>query len=141
MKPIYRILFVCIVMMGSFVRLNSQFNDVAITNHPADQSETAIAVHPTNPKILLAGWMDYRDDNHAKPFFAFSTDGGLNWSVGSQSVLRNEADIHGVDPSVAFDRYGYAYYGVVAEFGGPVRVAWTMDFTSDAQWTVRDGIL
>lgn len=52
-----------------------QTNNVRVTNNAYEQSETAIAISPTNPNLVLASWNDRRRDPNGltvtKPGYAF----------------------------------------------------------------------
>ncbi len=103
---------VCVSCLFCLTALSSsaQFKNYKITSDTSDQCETAIAVNPVNPNVLLAAWNDWRPNPgflRVKPGFAFSVDGGLTWK---DSVIWDAASYGDADPSVAFNRYGYAFY-------------------------------
>ena len=73
----------------------------------APDNETAIAVHPTNPSLLLGGSNDYQlsfvgnTANLQVPSgFFFSSDGGATWIDGE---LPLKGSLGGGDPAPAFD--------------------------------------
>lgn len=101
----------CSVQLGT-----AQPDNERVTDNSYDQSETAIAISPLHPNLLLASWNDFRPTQFAssgpKPGFAFSTDGGNNWFGGIIEQTTQSYPL-GVDPSVAFDRRGQAFYCVI----------------------------
>lgn len=110
--------------------LSQQFPNKRITTNQLHQNEPTIAVSPLESDHFLAAWNDYGIlYDYSKPGYAFSTDGGQNWSV---NILQPPSGFtNGYDPSVAFDRYGNAFYCYIASIGidqGPVYVSRTTDF-------------
>ena len=96
----------------------SAVGNVDVSNECGPQSETYITINPANTKNLVAGSNEiFRD-----PMRAYSsTDGGKSW-VGVDLPLpppigTNGTDF-GSDPSLAFDRYGNAYYSYIVVFFG-----------------------
>src|SRR5436190_12613244 len=75
------------------------------------QSETTIAVDPSNPSVLLAG-----SNNHPSRRVAgySSTDGGASWTAAG--VPAPPTSFATGDPVVAIDRAGRQYFGYVAIF-------------------------
>ncbi|MEK7263400.1 MAG: hypothetical protein AAB071_02685, partial [Bacteroidota bacterium] len=99
-----------IVILFTFSLSYGQYNNTVISDAAKDQCETVITVNPLRPNEMLAGWSDYRKEIFPlEPYFAFSTDGGKNWSSGLLEIF---GDIYtrGSTPSVAFDRHGTAFY-------------------------------
>jgi hypothetical protein len=95
----------------------AQINNVRVTNNVHDQSEMAIAISPLDPNLMLASWNDFRptpnNQSGPKAGYAFSTDGGTTWLA--DNIIEEHNDyVGGVDPSVAFDRNGMAFYCYVA---------------------------
>jgi hypothetical protein len=99
------------------------FPNIPITSFPKEQSETAITVNPLNPNHLMVVWNDFKDAGtpqiakKSKAGYAFSTDGGNNWSIIGVipvDTLDGTEYTWGFDPSCAFDRSGNAYYCYVA---------------------------
>jgi len=81
--------------------------DVSCDDPIAPDNETAIAVHPTNPNLLLAGSNDYQlafKGNTAilqvPSGFFFSSDGGGTWIDGELPLT---GSLGGGDPAPAFD--------------------------------------
>ena len=75
------------------------------------QSETTIAVDPSNPSVLLAGSNNHRNRQVA----AFSsTDGGASWTGADPPTP--PTSLAAGDPVVAIDRAGRQYFGYIALF-------------------------
>jgi hypothetical protein len=81
--------------------------DISCDDPIAPDNETAIAVHPTNPNLLLAGSNDYQltfKGNTAilqvPSGFFFSSNGGATWIDGE---LPLRGSLGGGDPAPAFD--------------------------------------
>lgn len=90
-------------------------------------NEPTVAIDPTNPDVLVAGWNDYCQTDLAAGWMglAFSTDGGSSWAdstlpgyplddsaEGSVSPLKGRTDSG--DPLVAFDNDGRLFVGGIA---------------------------
>ena len=101
-------------------------NNLAIKNcSPGKQSaqnEFAVAVHPKNPQILIAGANDYRvfdPDSHiidAAGVFYRSENGGRSWTVGLLPGLVQGSEVAGQyqaagDPSIASGPPGVFWFG------------------------------
>lgn len=82
---------------------------VDVSKLPGTQSETTIAVDPTNPAVLLAGSNDHRS-LHVAAYN--STDGGSTWT-GARLPHPPDGDLSG-DPVIAIDRTGRQYFGFVS---------------------------
>jgi len=81
--------------------------DVSCDDPIAPDNELAIAVHPTNPNLLLAGSNDYQISFKGNAAilqvpsgFFFSSDGGGTWIDGE---LPLRGSLGGGDPAPAFD--------------------------------------
>ncbi len=81
--------------------------DISCDDPIAPDNETAIAVHPTNPNLLLAGSNDYQLSFRGNTSivqvpsgFFFSSDGGGTWLDGE---LPLKGSLGGGDPAPAFD--------------------------------------
>jgi hypothetical protein len=88
---------------------------VRVTFDSDQDAETSIAVNPTDPRNLVAGWISRADLSCG---YGVSFDGGLTWPVvgvvpGIQKGSGGEFD-RGTDPSVTFDKDGHAYYTCLA---------------------------
>lgn len=71
------------LLMFSFPFVFAQYENVAIDTNSATQNEITIAISPVNSNYLKASWNEYRNSYpKTEPGYAFSTDGGLNWSDG-----------------------------------------------------------
>ncbi len=81
-----------------------------------EQSETAIALHPTNHNIQLATWNDFRasPNNHPEPGYGVSTNGGVTWMRGLLTLPARPPGqppiVRGFDPSCAINRGGVYFY-------------------------------
>ena len=85
-------------------------SNVNIGHMAGSQSETNIAIDPTNPNHMFAAANDNALINQGQPgiFGAYSTDGGATWVsrvVGTGSDLPQAR----TDPRVAFDQFGNLY--------------------------------
>jgi hypothetical protein len=83
---------------------------VDVSRAPGSQNEPAIALDPTNPRVLIAS-----SNSLVAPMSVYtSTDGGRSWS--SQAVPADKPD--GVclgDPAVAIDSRGREYYAFLRD--------------------------
>ena len=90
-------------------------------------NEPTVAIDPTNPNVLAAGWNDYCQSDLGAGWMgiAFSTDRGRSWidstipgypldssAEGSGSPLKGRTDAG--DPLVAFDNDGRLFFGGIA---------------------------
>ena len=133
MKTKLYILAVIVLFLANTVAF-AQFTNIAVTTNTRDQSETTIAISPLNSNYLLGAWNDFRSVYFAKPGYAFSTDGGSTWN---DAVVTPPGYEYGFDPSVAFDKYGNAYYCYVAapdRVLGPIYVSRTTTFQPPFSW-------
>ncbi len=99
---------------------NSSINvgaNVDVSNECGPQSETYIAINPSNPKILAAGSNEiFRDPMRGY----FSSNGGSSWGgvdLPLPASIGNGIRF-GSDPSVAFDTRGNVFYGYIVVFFG-----------------------
>ena len=78
-----------------------------VSRSRAIESESAVAIDPRDPRILLAG-----SNAVAKPWMAVysSTDGGRRWRHGRLRGARGGDLCDTSDPTVAIDRGGRQYY-------------------------------
>ncbi len=93
--------------------------NVDVSNEPGPQSETSIAIDPSNPARLVAG----SNEIFRLPMRGyFSSDGGLTWGgvdLPLPPPIRHNGYDFGSDPSVAWDLHGNVYYSyIVVFFGG-----------------------
>lgn len=82
-------------------------NSNTIVEPPAQQfpqNESSIAIHPLDPKVLIASAVDGRTGAHVY----LSTDGGNSWTNKSLGVVHPNWQ-SGNDPSVAWDYLGNGY--------------------------------
>ncbi|MEO6457068.1 MAG: sialidase family protein [Chloroflexia bacterium] len=78
----------------------------------ADQHEPSLAVHPSNPNIVIAAAKDWRT-GPKQVWYYRSTDGGRTWADGHINSLPSELPNQS-DPVVSFDAAGTAYLTVIA---------------------------
>src|SRR6266568_5143234 len=96
----------------------SSGGNVDVSNECGPQSETYITINPANTKNLAGG----SNEIFRLPMRGyFSSDGGKTWG-GVDLPLPPAIGTNGVDfgsdPSLAFDRYGNAYYSYIVVFFG-----------------------
>lgn len=88
---------------------------VQVTHDNDRDAETSIAINPTNPQNLLAGWISSGDRTCG---YGVSFDGGQTWPVVGvvPGILLGSGGAfdRGTDPSVTFDMSGSAYYTCLA---------------------------
>ena len=89
---------------------------VVQVTHDADRdAETSIAINPTNPKNVIAGWISSADRTCG---YGASFDGGLTWPIVGviPGIQRDSGGVfdRGTDPSVVFERSGNAHYTCLA---------------------------
>lgn len=94
--------------------------NIRITNDADPQNETSIAVDPTDPQIVIAGFNDYRlGGSFAGNGVAISTDAGATWTDLGPAVLQPTGfEDRGGDPGIAFDSTGRAFYSHIASASG-----------------------
>lgn len=80
-------------------------DDVAISAAPYSVVENSIAVHPSDPRILLCGHNAF-DDRRTGLHIGWSRDGGATWD----GFVANDAK---ADPATAIDRDGTFYVAYV----------------------------
>jgi len=93
--------------------------NVDVSNECGPQSETSIAINPSQPKTLAGGSNEiFRDPMRGY----FSTDGGKTWGgvdVPLPPPLQGTNDHRfGSDPGVAFDTSGNLFYSYIVVFFG-----------------------
>jgi hypothetical protein len=81
--------------------------EVNVSHLRGPQSETSIAIDPSNARVLLAGSNDIRTTTMA---VYSSTDGGLHWRAGHLPPPAGASFCEMSDPSVAINRRGRQYY-------------------------------
>lgn len=82
-------------------------NTVNVSRKNAYQSETAIAVNPTNGQNLVCGANDIPGPGIFK---AFSNDGGATWTGTDIATGSDGLPNACCDPSIAFDRFGNCFF-------------------------------
>ena len=92
-------------------------SNVNVSNECGPQSETYVAINPSNPSQLAGGSNEiYRDPMRAYA----SSDGGKTWQstdVPLPPPIGNGIRF-GSDPSLAFDTRGNAFYSYIVVFFG-----------------------
>jgi hypothetical protein len=92
--------------------------NVDVSNEKDPQSETSIAIDPSNPSRLVAG----SNEIFRLPMRGyFSSDGGTSWGAVDLPLppaIRNNGYDFGSDPSVAWDNNGHVYYSYIVVFFG-----------------------
>ena len=106
-------LFVAALLIPTLVAGAATLQVVQVTTDTNRDAETSIAINPTNPLNVVAGWIT-SEPTGGTCGFAASFDGGQNWTApgvvpGIDAAHGGTFDI-GTDPSVAFDKDGKAYY-------------------------------
>ena len=76
------------------------------------QSETAVAIDPANPNIIIAGSNDYRSNqNPPSQYVYYSSNGGITWTDKQLPATSSSAYADATDPSLTYDADGDAYFG------------------------------
>lgn len=92
--------------------------NVDASNEPGPQSETSIAINPSNPSQLVAGSNEI-DRLPMRGYF--SSDGGATWGGVDlplpPPIAKNGFDF-GSDPGVAWDTRGNVFYSYIVVFFG-----------------------
>jgi len=91
-------------------------SNVDVSNEPGPQSETSIAINPSNPSQIVAG----SNEIFRLPMRGyFSSDGGATWGgvdLPLPPPLTNNGTDFGSDPSVAWDTHGNVFYAYIVVF-------------------------
>jgi hypothetical protein len=92
--------------------------NVDVSNECGPQSETFIAINPSNPKVLAAGSNEiFRDPMRGY----FSINSGSSWGgvdLPLPAAIGTNGTRFGSDPSLVFDTQGNAFYGYIVVFFG-----------------------
>jgi hypothetical protein len=92
--------------------------NVDVSNEDDPQSETSIAIDPSDPSNLVAG----SNEIFRLPMRGyFSSDGGRTWGgvdLPLPPPIRHNGYDFGSDPGVAWDLHGNAYYSYIVVFFG-----------------------
>jgi hypothetical protein len=100
------------ILFSGFAIAQATLPNTVVQSEIHEQSETSIALHPTNHNIQLVTWNDFRSgpppNGHPEPGYAASTDGGVTW-VRNVLVLPSQ-QARGFDPSCAINRDGRYFY-------------------------------
>jgi len=91
-----------------------------LTTSGQPQNETAIAVDPSNPLVLIGGFNDYRlGTGFGGQGVVTSSDGGATWTDRGMAIaMPTNFTNSGGDPGIAFDSNGRAYYCHLASGAG-----------------------
>lgn len=99
--------------------------NVDASNEPGPQSETAIAINPSNPSQIVGG----SNEIDRLPMRGYtSSDDGASWTgidLPLPPPLVNNGTDFGSDPGVAWDTHGNVYYSYIVVFfsnGGGVAI-------------------
>jgi hypothetical protein len=105
----------CGTSSGNF----SQAPNIDMSNEATPQSETTIAIDPTQPSIVVGGSNEIVCD----PMRGyFSSDGGKSWGAVDLPLpppLSTNGQDFGSDPGVAWDTLGNVYYSYIVVFFNP----------------------
>ena len=84
------------------------------TDTTTTQSETTIAIDPTSPGVLMAGYND--DSLHSSNFtgYSFSLDGGTSWTDAGFLPPPSSGGSDGGDPALTVDKKGTFYFAQLA---------------------------
>jgi hypothetical protein len=90
--------------------------NVDVSNEPGPQSETSIAINPSDPSQIVAGSNEI-DRLPMRGYF--SSDGGTHWGAVDlplpPPLTANGTDF-GSDPAVAWDTHGNVFYAYIVVF-------------------------
>ena len=110
----------CTLVVVATTSYAQSFNNIVVDGSSSDQSETSIAIDPSNPAMLMATWNDYSDPSYSQPGYAFSTDSGRTWinqGILTSGLNPSNGDYNGgFDPSCAIDNSGREYYAFVSNY-------------------------
>jgi hypothetical protein len=81
--------------------------NVNVSNLPGPQAEPAIAIHPTDGRVLLAGSNSFSEG--AMRAYG-SADGGATWETTAVFPPSDPTQTCAADPGVGIDRMGRQYY-------------------------------
>lgn len=114
MKSLYRSFVALVGMLCLGNRADGQQYppNIPVSRLPESETETAIAVSPLNSNYVIAGWNDRTSPGLGdRSGYAFSFDGGQTWTGGIIMNLPDSTQYPlGIDPSVAFDTHGDAFF-------------------------------
>ena len=109
-----------LAVIGLFPAVVQAASTVVQITHDGDRdAETSIAINPTDASNMVAGWISSGDRTCG---FGVSEDGGATWTVGvvpGIQLASGGSFDRGTDPSVAFDKFGNAYFSCLAFNLGP----------------------
>lgn len=95
---------------GSRIFFNRvEHSDIQVYNGSAAQNEVSIAVNPLNASNIVVGFNDLIGGRW-KPSYAYSVNGGNNWTYGGALPRGTLNGSPFCDPWLAFDSEGYLYY-------------------------------
>src|SRR5712691_10478250 len=94
-------------------------SNIDMSNEPGPQSETSIAINPSNPSQIVAG----SNEIFRLPMRGyFSSDGGHTWGGGDLPLpapINLRGFDFGSDPGVAWDTQGNVFYSYIVVFFSP----------------------
>lgn len=82
--------------------------NVNVSNEAGPQSETDIAIDPTDPNHLIGGSNSISSDGAMRVYESF--DGGQTWTNSKLPLAAAPVNGFTSDPAVTFDKKGNAYY-------------------------------
>ncbi len=91
--------------------------NVDVSNEPGPQSETSIAINPSNPSQLVGG----SNEIDRLPMRGYFSSDGVTWGgvdLPLPPPISNNGFDFGSDPTVAWDTRGNVYYGYIVVFFG-----------------------
>ncbi|MCX6155313.1 MAG: exo-alpha-sialidase [Candidatus Kapabacteria bacterium] len=101
-----------LILLYFFTTLDLKSSDINLSNLTGFDGEPNIAVNPTNPKNIIAGWMRGRLDGKIWIAAKSSFDEGITWSniqfMPHDTALNGSADV-----SIAFNRNGVAFLSYI----------------------------
>ena len=105
---------------GGFTSSSTVDNNVDVSNECGPQSETFIALNPSNPTMLTGG----SNEIFRLPMRAFfSSDDGSSWGGVDVPLPRSSSNPDdsrfGSDPTLGYDTRGNVFYGFIVVFFSP----------------------
>jgi protocatechuate 3,4-dioxygenase beta subunit len=104
--------------------------EVNITKQPGGQSETTVAVNPTNPANMISGYNDI--SSSTGDFVQVTVDAGATWK--RVAIPNVPGSIGGGDPTVVFDRTGRAVYSHLGIIGNGSFIATAASTDGGMTW-------
>jgi len=103
-----------ILLMAVSANNFGQSPDMNLSNLPSLDGEPHIAINPTNPNNIIAGWMRYKISDGRKSIATkASYDGGLSWGDTINYMLKDTSINEAADVVIAFNNSGDAFLSCV----------------------------